>query len=799
MTPMTPLTAMTVTRPAGRPAGGGGDLRPSAVVAAPAPAAAPNEPKVTVHHLARQALLYIRQSSPTQVQRHPESARRQYALAERAQRLGWTAEQVVVIDEDQGKSGAGSAAAHEREGFARLVSAVGLGGVGLVLVLEVSRLARNSAEWYRLLELAALTGTLIADDDAVYDPRQFNDRLVLGLRGTVSEVELHCIQARLQGARLSKARRGELALPLPVGYVRGRDGQIEVDPDQEVQAALRTIFAQFECAGTATAVLRFFRDHGLRVPRRRHGGPNPGELVWAKPTYQAVHLVLSNPVYAGAFVYSRRQRDGERSGVPGALGLGPPGPRRRFALDTLEVLVGDHHAAYVSWDRYLANRARLRDNARQFATSRGAPQPGSALLQGLAVCGRCGCRMQVHYSLSSPSYICRTRHKRYGEPICQTLSIAHVDHAVEETFLAVIRPATVEALLVLSDELDRERAQVERQWQLRLERARYDAERARRQYDQCEPENRLVARELETRWNARLRALADLEDEYRREQDRGLSPLTDAERGLLRSLVGDVPTLWQAAETTVEDRKALVRCLVREAVLTRDDAAKGAGGVTTLRVGWKSGAWTEMPVRRPSTADHARTAAALLARIRASAAQVPDERIAAQLNAEGVTTRQGLPWTALRVERIRRSHRIYTKCPAMPTRLPVAGRPRGDGLMSVGAAAARLGVAPSALSHWRKWGFLYAEQRGPGAPLWVRLTPEDLARLDGTLAAQGHGRWRLQEARRALGVSPEQLWGVARRGEVIAYRARVADHWEWRVSPAAADAPAPAGERATLM
>jgi len=403
--------------------------------------------------------------------------------------------------------------------------------------------------------------------------------------------------------------------------------------------------------------------------------------------------------------------------------------------------------------------------------------------------------MQTHYSPTSPSYVCRTRQKRYGEPVCQSLAIAHVDQAVGAAFLAVVEPAAVEALLALSDEVDRERAQAERQWQLRLERARYDAARARRQYDACEPENRLVARELETRWNARLRTVAALEAEYQRAQRRGLAPLTDAEKAQLRALVGDVPALWHAAATTAEDRKRLLRCLVREAVLTRDTAAKGAGGVTTVRLGWKSGAWTAVRVRRPSTADQARTPSAVLARIRTSAAQVPDERIAEHLNADGVTTRQGLPWTALRVERIRRYHRIPTKCPAMPTRLPVAGQPRGDGLMSVGAAAARLGVAPSALSHWRKWGFLYAEQRGPGAPLWVRLTPEDVARLDGTLAAQGHGRWRLQEARRLLGVTRGQLGELARRDQLIAYRARVADHWEWRVSPAAEAA----GDRAPLM
>ena len=762
---------------------------PSTPAAGAASAAPPPDPKVTARHLARQAVVYVRQSSATQVQRHPESARRQYALTERAQRLGWAAEQVEVIDEDQGKSGAGRAAAPERAGFARLASAVGLGEVGLVLALEVSRLARNSAEWYRLLELATLSGALIADEDAVYDPRQFNDRLLLGLRGTVSEVELHCLQARLQGARLSKVRRGELALPLPVGYVRGRDGQVELDPDQEVQGALRAIFAQFERLGTAAGVLRFFRAHGLRLPRRPVGGPAHGELVWAKPSYQAVHLVLSNPAYAGAYAYGRPRREGA------APGLGPPGPRRRFALDALEVLLRDHHPGYVSWDRYLATRAQLRDNTRQFASGRGAPRPGPALLPGLVVCGRCGCRMQTHYSPTSPSYVCRTRQKRYGEPVCQSLAIAHVDQAVGAAFLAVVEPAAVEALLALSDEVDRERAQAERQWQLRLERARYDAARARRQYDACEPENRLVARELETRWNARLRTVAALEAEYQRAQRRGLAPLTDAEKAQLRALVGDVPALWHAAATTAEDRKRLLRCLVREAVLTRDTAAKGAGGVTTVRLGWKSGAWTAVRVRRPSTADQARTPSAVLARIRTSAAQVPDERIAEHLNADGVTTRQGLPWTALRVERIRRYHRIPTKCPAMPTRLPVAGQPRGDGLMSVGAAAARLGVAPSALSHWRKWGFLYAEQRGPGAPLWVRLTPEDVARLDGTLAAQGHGRWRLQEARRLLGVTRGQLGELARRDQLIAYRARVAGHWEWRVSPAAEAA----GDRAPLM
>jgi DNA invertase Pin-like site-specific DNA recombinase len=756
------------------------------------------DPKITSRHLGRQALIYVRQSSPTQVQRHPESARRQYGLVERAQRLGWSVEQVTVIDEDQGKSGAGSAVAHERDGFARLVSAVGLGEVGIILVLEVSRLARNSAEWYRLLELAALAGALIADEDGIYDPRLFNDRLVLGLRGTISEVELHCIQARLQGARMSKVRRGELALPLPVGFVRNREGQIELDPDQEVQGAIRTIFTQFERLGTVTKVLQFFRDHGLRMPRRLYSGPNYGDLVWAKPAYQMIHLVLVNPVYAGAYVYGQRQRDNA------ALGFGPPGQRRRFALDALDVLLRDHHPGYLTWESYLANRATLHDNTRQFASSRGAPQPGPALLpssctssgpltarrgapqpgpallHGIVRCGRCGCRMQVHYSVSSPSYRCQTRHRRYGDPVCQSLALSHVDEAVSEAFLRVIRPAEIEALLALSEEFDREHAQVERQWQLRLERAHYEAERAHRQYDQCEPENRLVARELETRWNAKLRALAELEEEHRQEQGRGLAPLTEAEKDLLRMLVGDVATLWHAPETTVEDRKRLLRCLIREVVLTRDDGAKGAGGITTIRIEWKSGASTELATRRPSNGEQAQTPAAALDRIRRLAPHQPDERIAEVLNAEGLTTHFGLPWTTRRVYHIRQNHQIPTGCPAMPQN----GQVRGDGLVPLRTAAQILGVSPSTLDHWRKWGFLHVEQRGADAPVWVRLTPDDRARLDGTLAAQGGGRWPLREAQAKLGLTKEELWEKARREEVIVYRARVGYRWEWRISPA---------------
>jgi DNA invertase Pin-like site-specific DNA recombinase len=734
-----------------------------------------SDPKIHTRHLTRQALIYVRQSHPNQVRHHPESARRQYGLTERAQQLGWEPEQITVIDEDQGKSGAGSAAAHGRDGFADLVSAVGLGEVGMVLALEVSRLARNSAEWYRLLELCALAGTLIADDATIYDPRLFNDRLLLGLRGTISEVELHCIKERLDGARMSKARRGELPIRLPAGYVPGTEGQIEFDPDPEVQGAIRTIFAQFEVLGTATAVLHFFNDHGLRVPRRRWHADSGSQIIWMRPSYQAIHTILQNPTYAGAYVYGQRGHD---PGEP--IGAGTSESRKRFALDQVDVLLHDHHPAYVSWERYLANRAKLRDNSRQFQSSRGAPRQGSGLLQGLVVCGRCGCRMRLQYGTGSAAYICCTRHQRYGEPLCQRLTIDHVDRAVIEAFLQVIAPGQVEAALGLAEELERDRAAVERQWELRLERARYEAERAFRQYDLCEPENRLVARELEGRWNEQLRAVAELEGEYRREQERGLSPLTDEEKVTLRQLVGDVRALWEAAEMRMEERKRLVRCLIREVVLLKDEQPRGHGGVTTIRIGWCSGAWSELRARRPSYADLASTAEAVLERIRLLAQQHSDDQVAAILNAEGLRTRMDLSWTYLRVGQVRLRHGIPTACPIVPK----GAGPRGDGLVPVGTVIEQVGISRSVVGYWCRCGFLHAEQKAALDPRWIRLTAEDLARLDGTRAAQGHGCWRLREAQRFLGLNEEELYQRLRDGELIAYRAHVGDHWEWRVDPA---------------
>jgi hypothetical protein len=486
-----------------------------------------------------------------------------------------------------------------------------------------------------------------------------------------------------------------------------------------------------------------------------------------------LQLALINPVYAGAYACGRRRRE------DGGLGSGPPGQRRRCALEAPDVLLRDHHPAYLSRESYLSNRATRRDTTRQFATRRGAPPPGRAWLHGRVVWGRRGCRMQVHYSLPSPGYRCQTRHRRYGEPLGPSLALVPVAQAVSGAFLAVIRPAEIAALLALREEFGRERLQVERQWQPRLGRAAMTPS-AHRQCDQCEPENRLVARALETRWDEKLRTVAELGEEHRQGQSRGLSPLEEEEKGVLRSLVGDGATRWHARATAVEDRKRLPRGLIREVVLPRDEGAQGAGGVPTLRGGGKSGARTELATHRPSSGEQARTPTAARERLRASAPRLPAERIAGPLDAEGFTTRLGLPWTTRRVERLRGNHEIPTGGPARPHN----AQSRGDGLVPLRTAAQILGVTPGAPDHRRRWGFRHGEQRGADAPVWGRLTTAAVARLAGTVAAQGRGQGRLRRAQAILGLTPEELREQARRDELIAYRARVADHGEWRMSPA---------------
>ena len=715
------------------------------------------------HHLDRTAMVYVRQSTPKQLLRHQESTRRQYQLAERAAELGWPQPRIVVLDSDLGRSGTSS---QERLGFQRLVSAIGLGEVGLVLVTEVSRLSRLNSDWHRVLELCAVFDTLIADDEGIYDPRDPNDRLVLGLKGTLFAAELHILQARMRAGLLNKARRGALELRLPVGYRRLHDGTVVLDPDEQVQWTLRTLFDRFAQLKNARAVQRSFQAEGLLMPRYLQDGVDYGQLVWVKPTYQMLTQVLTSPVYAGMFVYGRRVQQ-----------TCPGDPPKRWAhrlpQEEWDIVVSGIYPAYISEEQYARNREQLRANMYNFIHRRpGAPREGEALVQGLVLCGRCGRRMQVQYSKHGPRYVCRDAAVRYATSTCQSFGQRYLDEAVCACFFEAIKPAQLATLLAALETLEQERKAREQGWQLRLERARYAVRLAQRQYDAVDPENRLVAHELETRWNTALEALGNLEREYVVAQKTTLAPLTSEEREAVRQLSVNVPTVWAAPTTTMADRKRLVRTVIQEITLTPT-----APRQAMLTILWSGGVTTNHEVVCPPIGWHCLAEASLVERLRELAGRLPDHQIAELLNAEEVHTPTGKPWTAGRVASLRKQHAIATACPVEPGAVAV----RGDGLISTSEAARRLQISPSLVQVWLVHGVLTGDQRAAGSDRWVRLTEQEAARLSGQLPCTDF--LSIRDLMRLHQCSAEEVWQYVRRGTYLPYRRRTGHRWEWRFCP----------------
>ena len=464
--------------------------------------------KLRPWHRERLAVVYVRQSTAQQVLVHQESTRLQYGLVARAEALGWSSERVLVIDDDLGKSGTTAAG---RAGFQRLVTEVSLGHVGLILGMEMSRLARSNADWHRLLEVCALFGALIADLDGIYDPAQYNDRLLLGLKGTMSEAELHLLKQRMYQGCLSKARRGELTFALPTGYVWGPDHQLQFDPDEQVQQVVRLIFRQFEELGTLGGVLRYLARHDIRIGVRVREGPGKGQLVWRRPNRMTLQNLLKHPLYAGAYVYGRRQDDPRRKQAEQ-----PRSGRVVMRRADWHAFLPDHAPAYISWEQYEHHLARLEAN-RARAASMGAVRHGAALLAGLVVCTQCGARLMVHYhqynGRPAPfTYDCTRRRGNYGGPLCQHVAGPCLDAFVSEQVLAALEPAALELSLAAAEQVEQERAALVQLWQQRRERAAYEAERAARQYHAVEPENRLVARTLERAWEDKLAAQQQLEE-----------------------------------------------------------------------------------------------------------------------------------------------------------------------------------------------------------------------------------------------------------------------------------------------
>jgi DNA invertase Pin-like site-specific DNA recombinase len=720
-------------------------------------------PKIEPRHQRLQAIVYIRQSTPKQVQNHQESTRRQYQLAERARQMGWPASQIRVIDEDLGLSGAAS---RQRTGFQSLVAAIGLGEVGIVLVTEVSRLSRCNSDWHRVIELCAVFRTLIADEDGVYDARDPNDLLLLGVKGTLFAAELHILRGRMRGNLLNKARRGELAQRLPVGFRRRPDGAVVQDPDDAVRLAIATVFERFAVLRSARAVQRHFLENRLALPRLLQTGAAAGSITWVRPTYQMVQQVLTNPAYAGVFVYGRRRRQA----VPGD----PPATAdRRVALAEWDIVVPDVYPAYLTYDAYLANRRALADNLYNFARKgRGAPREGLALLAGLVVCGRCGRRMAVSYGSAHHSYHCRRAQVDYGEPQCQSCPVGALDAVVTAAFLEAMAPVGIEATLAALETLEREREAIDRQWRLRLERARYEVALAQRQYDAVDPDNRLVARELERRWNTALGALETLDSEYALVRRTELMPLNAAEREEVRRIAADLPGLWQAETTTAVDRKRLLRLAVAAVTVTVDRAARRID----VAILWTGGATSTHTAFLPPIGIHAATDAAVIARIRELSRELPDHAIAQALNALGLRTRTGKDWTYERVRSMRKQHGIPTGCPIRTGSL----EPRADGRLSARAAATRLDVTPSLVHLWVRHGIIRCDQRCRCSKQWVQLTDADITRLDGS--ADVSGLPTITEVAEEAGLQRDAVWARVRQGDYIAFRtSRGRGQWEWRL------------------
>jgi DNA invertase Pin-like site-specific DNA recombinase len=543
--------------------------------------------KIRSGHRERLAIVYIRQSTPQQIERHQESTRLQYALVERAVHFGWPRERVVVIDDDLGRTGK---TVEGRIGFQRLVAEVSLGHVGLVLGIEMSRLARSCRDWHQLLEICALFDTLIADPEGVYDPGGcYNDRLLLGLKATMSEAELHILEARMLDARMAKARRGELGKPVPMGYVRRPSGEIVLDPDEQAQATIRLVFDLYERFGTIGKVLRHLADHGIRMPVRAPGGENKGELEWRRPNRPSLYCLLVNPIYAGTYVYGLRPTDRRRQ-RPGHPKTGRKAPN----LDNATVVLPDRLPAYISWDRYQANQTRLRSNA---ARMRGPTRAGSALLSGLLICGRCGLRMTSAYNNNGHAarYLCGTMKSVYDAPLCQSLTAAPLDALMAQLVLEAVKPAALEVSLAVATDLEAERAALERHWQQRLERVRYEVERARRQYNAVEPENRLVARTLERAWEEALAEQVRLEADYQRHQRERPAMPSPKELSAVRALAQDLPALWWAETTTQEERQTIVRLLVDHILVNIIDGSEQV----RIECHWQGGVRTEHRVIRP--------------------------------------------------------------------------------------------------------------------------------------------------------------------------------------------------------
>jgi DNA invertase Pin-like site-specific DNA recombinase len=661
-------------------------------------------PKIADQHLSRPACIYIRQSTMGQVRFNQESTERQYNLMSKAESLGWKPEQIRILDRDLGQSGA---ATTNREDFKALVGEVAMGRVGAIFSLEASRLARSNKDWHRLLELCAITGTLVIDEDGCYNPAEFNDGLVLGMKGTFAQAELHIIRARLHGGKLNKASKGELRFPLPVGFVF-EDDKIVLDPDQEVQGAVRTVFDLFARESTAFGVVQRFNELDLRFPRRAYGGAWDGKLLWGRLTHSRVLGILANPSYAGTYVFGRYQSSKE------VASSGEIRTRSRLMpQDAWRIVIPDHHEGYISADQFIGNRQRLTANRTNAEGLAGPVREGLCLLQGLLLCGVCGRRLGVRYTGNGgiyPIYQCVWKHREaLASRACLTVPSTALDQAITERLVDAITPVTIELALAALSSLEERDRDIGAQWRMRIERARYDADLAERRYEAVDPSNRLIAATLETRWNDAMQRLHALEAELAAFERKTMRAVTAEQKQQILRLAKDFPRLWAAATTTPRDRKRILRLLVRDITVVKGPEPK----TVRLHIRWQGGEIETLSLQLPQNrAEAIRYPMAFVARIRELAADHHDDEIVTMLRDEGQKrTATGKLITLGTIKWLRYKYRI-------PAPLPP------EGTLNVRQVREKYGVSLWVVHYWIERGIVPAVKRKWNAPYAITIDKE---------------------------------------------------------------------------
>jgi len=669
-------------------------------------------PKITEQHQRKPAYVYLRQSTPGQVRHHRESTERQYALREKARELGWSEAAIHILDRDLGMSGSQMAG---RADFKTLVADVSMGQVGAVFALEASRLARSNLDWHRLLELCALTQTLVIDEDGCYDPADFNDGLLLGLKGTMAQAELHFLHQRLQGGKLNKAKKGELRFPLPVGYCYDQEGRIFPDPDEEVRGAVELVFRLFRETGSAYAVVQRFGERGLRFPKRAYGGAWDGKLVWGRLTHSRVLSLLKNPSYAGMYVYGRYQyrrkisSEGEIEKQVQAV-----------AMPEWTVRLSEHHEGYITLEEFLTNRERLEKNRTNGATTvlSGPAREGLALLQGLLLCGYCGRALTVRYRGNGgiyPIYECNWLHREgLATKNCLNFRCDLLDPMVTEEVLQALQPAELELSWAALRELERRDQTIMHQWQMRLERAEYEAALAERRYQEVDPSNRLVASTLERRWNDALVQWQDLKKQAAEFQRHEARVATAEQKEKVLALARDLPRLWHAPTTQAKDRKRMLRLLIKDITVEKAPQEKQL----SVHIRWQGGACSHLRAQLPpNMADRMRYPAALVDRVRDLAQSLSDAQIVDQLNQEGLVSALGKPFTVSMIKWIRYSYKI-----------PAAKLQHPDEL-TVQQVAERFGVNPNVVYYWIEHGVIQARRVNSGTKYWIKVSETDEQKL----------------------------------------------------------------------